>query len=32
MTRIVFEVNGKKYYRDSSYIYFDMYTKVRGLT
>lgn len=27
MTRILFEVNGKKYYRDSYYIYFDMYMK-----
>ena len=25
MTRNLFEVNGKKYYRDPSYIYFDMY-------
>ena len=27
MTRILFEVNGKKYYRDSCYIYYDMYIK-----
>ena len=25
MTRILFEINGNKYYRESCYIYYDMY-------